>query len=102
MTRFADWRVSAVPELRAILLAEKAEVPARTMRIADMSTNPDKQAVRAEALAKAAYERSLATTLGVGEMYWVSADMVGLALDAAGDVPGFNPATDLLETGETR
>lgn len=95
MTRSADWRVSAVPELRSILLAEKAEVPARTMRIADVSTNPDKLAVRAEALAKAAYERSLATTLGIGEMYWVSADMVGLALDAAGDVPGFNPATDL-------
>ena len=28
-------------------------------------------------------------------MYWVASDMTGLALDAAGDVPGFNPATNL-------
>lgn len=93
--RTADWRISAVPELRSILLAEKAEVPVRTMRIADLSTSPDKLAVRAEALARSAYERSLATTIGVGEMYWVATDMVWLALDAAGDVPSFNPSTDL-------
>lgn len=84
-----------MPELRSILLAEKAGVIPRTLRLAEHNTNPDKEAVRAETLARIAYERSLTTTLAAAEMYWVSADMIALALDAAGDVPGFNPATDL-------
>jgi hypothetical protein len=33
--------------------------------------------------------------MGACDMFWVSKDMVGLALDAAADVPGFDPAADL-------
>lgn len=84
-----------MPELRLILLAEKAGIIPRTLRLADLNTSPDKEAVRAETLARIAYERSLTTTLAAAEMYWVSADMTALALEAAVDVPGFNPATDL-------
>lgn len=75
--RSADWRVSAVPELRSILLAEIEELHTGAMS------------------GSWAADRKKATAFGAGEMYWVSADMVGLALDAAGDVPGFHPATDL-------
>lgn len=77
MTRSADWRVSAVPELRSILLAEIEQLHTGAMS------------------GSWAADRKKATAFGTGEMYWVSADMVGLALDAAGDVPGFHPVTDL-------
>lgn len=41
--RTADWRVSSVPELRSILLAEKAGVIPRTLRLAEHSSTPDRQ-----------------------------------------------------------
>lgn len=96
--RTADWRVSSVPELRSILLAEKLDLPSKVRQIA--STLPPE--LRAQGIAKAMdsveIERAVVRAMKFSDMYWVSSDMVGLALDAAADVPGFDPASDLPST----
>jgi len=93
--RSADWRVSAVPELRSILMDEKTELPTKTLR--RVSDFPEFEQASAAATIRdtIAVESRFCKALGAGDMYWVSEDMVGLALEAAADVPEFNPVTDL-------
>jgi hypothetical protein len=97
MTRFADWRVSAVPELRSILVSQKTNPPQRHFDIIANSNMAEglKQRNLSEMRGRLYYDRIVARNIAAGEMYWVSSDMTGLALDAAGDVPGFTPSTDL-------
>ncbi|GAB3283439.1 hypothetical protein GCM10027449_26450 [Sinomonas notoginsengisoli] len=90
--RRADWRVSAVPELRAILVEEKAAVLAAMLRGVPAADDSEQVRLRLEA---AALERAHRRNLGAAEMYWAGSDMAALALDAAADVPDFNPAADL-------
>lgn len=86
------WRISSVPEVRSVLLHEKVDVPASVAaelsggRLADLPED-----VRTQI----SYDRKVGRNLAAGEMFWVSTDMVALALDAASDVPGFTPETDL-------
>lgn len=86
------WRISSVPEVRAVLLHEKVDLPASVAasfgrdRMADLSD---------EVRTQIAYDRKVGRNISAGELFWVSADMVALALDAASDVPGFTPETDL-------
>lgn len=93
--RTADWRVSAVPELRAILLAEKLDLPSKVLRLASTLEPGQREQAISVGMEQVAVERTIIRALGSCDMYWVSSDMVGLALDAAADVPGFNPAADL-------
>lgn len=89
------WRISSVPEVRSVLLYEKVELPASVAASfgrARLTELPD------EVRTQIAYDRKVARNLAAGELFWVSADMVALALDAASDVPGFTPATDLPAT----
>jgi hypothetical protein len=92
-----EWRATAVPELRNILIAGKLEVPARFAGLLTGQGLPPGFTPRSldEARTRIHYDRLVANRIGAGEMFWVSPDMTGLALDAAGDVPGFTPSTDL-------
>lgn len=95
-----EWRATAVPELRNILIAGKLEVPARFAGALSGKDLPPgfTTASLDEARTRIHYDRLIASRIGAGEMFWVSPDMTGLALDAAGDVPGFTPDTDLPAT----
>jgi hypothetical protein len=89
------WRISSVPEVRAVLLREKVDVPASVAAAFGGGTLAD---LPEDVRTQISYDRKVARNLAAGEMFWVSADMVSLALDAASDVPGFTPETDLPAT----
>lgn len=95
--RSADWRVSAVPELRSILIDEKLEGPVQTRLLFESRMGASGMGARQlEILQDTAFrERVFASCVAAGQMYWVSADMAALALDAASDLPGFTPVLDL-------
>lgn len=95
--RSADWRVSSVPELRSILVTEKLEECSNTERLIEGNVGPGglTYADRIQLAGTDRAEKLFLRQLGGAEMFWVSADMVSLALDAAGDVPGFTPDDDL-------
>lgn len=92
-----EWRATAVPELRNILIAGKLDVPVRFARLLSGKDLPPgiKSEHLDDARTRIQYDRLVANRIGAGGMFWVSPDMTGLALDAAGDVPGFTPSTDL-------
>lgn len=85
------WRVSSVPEVRSVLLYEKVDLPLSTAAALGSKLGDLPEDIRTQI----SYDRKVARNLAAGEMFWVSADMVALALDAARDVPGFTPETDL-------
>ena len=86
------WRISSVPEVRSVLLHEKVSVPLAYLAAAGQTRPQDMpEDVRGQLV----YDRKVARNLAAGELFWVSADMTTLALDAAHDVPGFTPLTDL-------
>lgn len=94
--RTVDWRPTSVPELRAILIAE---------RLAEMQQLLRKLPAGLDAIAMREMEETrrrevpkshrFARNIAAGEMFWVSADMVAVALDAASDIPGATMITDL-------
>lgn len=86
------WRVSSVPEVRSVLVHEKVTVPLAYLAASGRARPED---LPEEVRGQLAYDRKVARNLAAGEMFWVSADMTTLALDAATDVPGFTPLTDL-------
>jgi hypothetical protein len=88
------WRVSSVPDIRAVLLREKVDVPVSFAH----SLGGRMEELPEDVRTQISYDRKVARNLAAGEMFWVSADMVALALDAASDVPGFTPETDLPAT----
>jgi hypothetical protein len=88
------WRVSSVPEVRSLLLREKVDVPASFA----LSLGGRLEDLPEDVRTQISYDRKVARNLAAGDMFWVSADMVALALDAASDVPGFTPGTDLPAT----
>ncbi|HEX9088088.1 MAG TPA: hypothetical protein VF867_11230, partial [Arthrobacter sp.] len=98
--RSADWRVSAVPELRSILVAEKLEECINTRRLVEGNPGPGglSHADRVQLEGTDRAEKLFLRRLDGADMFWVSADMVSLALDAAADVPGFTPENDLPAT----
>lgn len=79
------------------MLAERADelTRARSVLHARNSSSALDTRVRWELEKAETYEKAASKQLLSGEMYWVSADMVSLALDAAQDVPGFSPGEDL-------
>ncbi|MET4143850.1 hypothetical protein [Arthrobacter sp. UYCo732] len=93
--RTADWRVSAVPEIRSILIDEKMEAPTQTLRRVSDFPEHEQASAAASIRDTIAVESRFCKALGAGDMFWVSEDMVALALDAAADLPEFNPAFDL-------
>ncbi|ACL42212.1 conserved hypothetical protein (plasmid) [Pseudarthrobacter chlorophenolicus A6] len=88
------WRVSSVPDVRAVLMHEKVNVP--TSFALSLGGKPEN--LPEDVRTQISYDRKVARKLAAGEMFWVSADMVSLAVDAASDVPGFTPETDLPAT----
>lgn len=90
-----SWRISSVPEVRAVLLYEKVDLPAS---VAAALGGGKLTGLPEDVRVQISYDRKVARNLAAGEMFWVSADMVALALDAASDVPGFTPETDLPAT----
>ena len=90
-----DWRATSVPELRAILVSERL---AELQMFRNLPADLDAIAIKSleetrsrETLTAHRFARNLAA----GEMFWVSADMAAVALDAAADIPGSTMLTDL-------
>ncbi|WP_422759203.1 hypothetical protein [Paenarthrobacter sp. C1] len=88
------WRISSVPKVRAVLIHEKVDVPASFA----LSLGGKLENLPDDIRTQISYDRKVARNLATGEMFWVSSDMVALALDAASDVPGFTPGADLPAT----
>lgn len=89
------WRISSVPEIRSVVLREKVDVP---VSVAAAFGGGKLSDLPHDVRTQISYDRKVARNLTTGEMFWVSADMVSLALDAASDVPGFTPEADLPAT----